>query len=721
MRRKCLLLVMLLVVWSVSSSAQGQLAHHWALDEIVWSNGSIVDRITGQLCSVFGSTPGPDMGLPAPAGYGTAIDLTEPGAGIWGIVTIPNAIPSTGDFTIRALIKTTQTAGEGHIFSNNNSQAGRMNLMISGGYLAVFYGGSPANFILAPQTPNAFVADGRWHFVELSRRGNLFELLVDGFVVGTHLAAGATVSTSGTNVEWMIGRARGFFGDYDGLVADLKVYHQDYSFVTDRAWDPSPALGATGVSVDTDMMLEWKTAMHPYDETATRSDVTAYYLYFNTEPNFADIAPITIAADSPPAASASFPKAVEMDKTYYWRVDQSVSGSQPDDPNTIVGAVWSFETLKTVPVITSAPSDILLDAAGDKAVFSVGVDSFSPVMFQLYRSSDMTPSFDEVTGLPLDTPVGDAVGPLFPPDVIGTLEIGNVQFNDEGFYYVQVWNSAGLGQAVYTDVVRLGIKRLMAHWTLDADKFVGDQYLDETGSYPADPNDPALAAGSFVEGVIGDAVAVNSGSFANAGTWRPNAVTGQMTVSAWVKVTGTVTGDSQGIVSKRDADGLDWSLYVRGGDGSHPGGNYVRFSSHANGDVWAGPNAFTANEWVYVTAVVDGDNAGRVYINGLQAAVDSAWGWGPNPNAPMMLGAGSPTLLTLPGQLDDVKIYNYALDAEAIAQSYVNVTGVPMCFYGRPALDVSGPDGLPDCVVDLYDFAELAAQWLESGLMHPQP
>lgn len=35
----------------------------------------------------------------------------------------------------------------------------------------------------------------------------------------------------------------------------------------------------------------------------------------------------------------------------------------------------------------------------------------------------------------------------------------------------------------------------------------------------------------------------------------------------------------------------------------------------------------------------------------------------------------------------------------------------------RPAYDFSGPAGEPDCKVDLFDFAEFAAAWLECSLI----
>ena len=63
------------------------------------------------------------------------------------------------------------------------------------------------------------------------------------------------------------------------------------------------------------------------------------------------------------------------------------------------------------------------------------------------------------------------------------------------------------------------------------------------------------------------------------------------------------------------------------------------------------------------------------------------------------------------GAIDDLRFYNYDLDALEVAYLYTDVTGT-VC-YQNPATDVSGPGGNPDCVVDIYDLAELADAWLE--------
>jgi len=85
--------------------------------------------------------------------------------------------------------------------------------------------------------------------------------------------------------------------------------------------------------------------------------------------------------------------------------------------------------------------------------------------------------------------------------------------------------------------------------------------------------------------------------------------------------------------------------------------------------------------------------------------------------AALMFGAELPNgNVAYTGLLDDVRIWTYPLDAQAVANLYTNFNpGIYVCLE-RPELDITGPNGVPDCKVDLYEFAEVAAEWLNCGL-----
>lgn len=499
---------------------------------------------------------------------------------------------------------------------------------------------------------------------------------------------------------------------------------------------PTPPSGAIGVGEIYDeqsasVLLQWKPGNNPDNPDEPYPPIRTYYLYMSgdqalsSDPNLFyldQIAAGELIGDDfvIDEESAYGPLLLNLDGAYLWRVDTGVAldggVSGPDDPNTITGPVWSFEVLKRVPVILAQPVSTIVFNNAD-AEFSVEAQSLSPVMFQWYRSDEM-PVYDQQTKSmsPAGVPVGTQGGPIFitPADI--TLAIDNVQAGDQGYYYCKLWNDAGVDDAVYTDVVTLGVERLVAHWTLDEDKFVDGRYLDETGTYPADPN----GVPTFVDGIIADAVAIDAGNgWATAGRWDPSRFTNTFTVSAWVKWDGSADS-MKGIVSKRDIWGTNsmrWSVVIR--DDS-PG--TVRFYNNSGLSVWpqGAGNTLPVGEWVFVTATYDGAT-GRVYINGTERGSD-AGNLGGGTDSMIMLGAvdyDNPSGIgpLAGGTLDDVRIYNYTLDEFGVADLYYEASGENACLLPyNSRLDVSGPDGESDCRVDLYDFAAFAEVWLECGL-----
>jgi len=100
------------------------------------------------------------------------------------------------------------------------------------------------------------------------------------------------------------------------------------------AYDPSPSDG--GRFVGTDVTLGWTAGF----------GAKLHTVYFGD--NFDDV---SNAAAGMPAATTTFaPGTLELDKTYYWRVDEF------NPPATVKGDVWSFETL---PVISITDPDLV--------------------------------------------------------------------------------------------------------------------------------------------------------------------------------------------------------------------------------------------------------------------------------------------------------------------------------------------------------------------------
>jgi hypothetical protein len=60
--------------------------------------------------------------------------------------------------------------------------------------------------------------------------------------------------------------------------------------------------------------------------------------------------------------------------------------------------------------------------------------------------------------------------------------------------------------------------------------------------------------------------------------------------------------------------------------------------------------------------------------------------------------------------VDDVRIYDYALDPYTIATIYTGVTSETVCVE-EPQADFNG-----DCKTDFKDFADFASAWLDCNL-----
>jgi hypothetical protein len=482
---------------------------------------------------------------------------------------------------------------------------------------------------------------------------------------------------------------------------------------SDKANSPVPGDRQIGVEPAT-VVLQWNKGKNAAG--APNAAIAQHYLYLvEGEPNFAGVSPITVADTADPISyNPASIGAGDFDNVYYWRVDESVNGSLPSDPNTLVGLVWSFETLKSIPIITSQPVNVLA-TAGQTAEFTIAVSSISLPAYQWFKSID-----NAINTPGDDIPVGQAE----------TLSLVNVQVSDEGYYFCKVTNSGGEASAQYSTAAQLGVKRIMAHWTLDAADFQGGQYRDVSGNgHHAEPNLIPEAA-QFVPGAApaktGEALdmTVKPLAAAQAGEWAPSVYTRQVTVSAWVKWAGP-NGAWQGVVSNRvTPTNGNFFLEIRN-DNSNIQIGSPAFASGA----LQGPN-LPVGQWAHL-AVTTSTSGVVIYINGIAVATRSPASAIGASVAPMYLGAlgrdaVSGVLNSLfNGAIDDVRIYNYAKDRYAVADLYYEVLETPVCLNPDNVslrFDVAG-GGLagdqPDCKVNLVDFAVFAQSWLNCGY-YPQ-
>jgi hypothetical protein len=131
----------------------------------------------------------------------------------------------------------------------------------------------------------------------------------------------------------------------------------------------------------------------------------------------------------------------------------------------------------------------------------------------------------------------------------------------------------------------------------------------------------------------------------------------QFTVSAWARF--KQTRGSQVLVNRGNPGSL-FTLYLYEGRVrmlvEHASPRYT----HANVDA---PEAGT---WVHYLGVYDGKTI-ELYVDGRRAASQEAPGRMPKSDRPLIVGAAVPGLRVLDGEIDDVRVWNRALDADEAA------------------------------------------------------
>jgi hypothetical protein len=475
---------------------------------------------------------------------------------------------------------------------------------------------------------------------------------------------------------------------------------------SDRAHDPSPANYEQGVLIS-GLTLSW-TVADPNNDGKVDPNLAACDVYIGSDldPNLIYQGTVTVWDSQ--TLRASFPfSAAQKDQTYYWRVDSVL-----DDSAIRQGFVWEFRTEITRPVITADP-DYQVVTAGGTAVFAVEVVSPTTPAATWYK-----------VGNPNPLQSGGDIS--ISPDTL-TLSIADAQLADEGGYYCVVNNESGVPAVSKTAL--LGIRRRIAYWPFED----GNANSTIAGS----PISVMYHNPTFVsEGIVGDAMKFDTdeGSADILYTDPDQAsyfdiCNAGMTVACWMKSSYAATwgplvarnGEgSEGWQLRHNGFSLDRVCFTTRGTGNDDG-------SASNRTVYDG-------QWRYVVGTYDGQEK-KVYIDGVVSRVYNSddGSIARESDAAAGLIGDCPSPVALAGRvqgdpiqglvfddasvtaciLDEVEIYNYALDATAIAQRYADIMGVAVC----PAVQLYDLDG--DCIVNLNDLSKLASEWLSDISVQP--
>jgi hypothetical protein len=515
--------------------------------------------------------------------------------------------------------------------------------------------------------------------------------------------------------------------------------------VIDPIYVMDPASGEREVEVDLSSRkvannVSWQSPDNPDDPNIVQ--VFGYNLYMdpnrteviNATPASTNLAFKSLQSGGQTGTSFDPPTNLDYSKTYYWRVDaivdyDDVPGSTVNDANTIVGSIWSFATVTPIPtnVVTASA---MVNNAGDDGTLTVTVDPplGGTLSYQWYIDYDPAHPRTNVQLLSNGTDYANVT--------TASLTVKSVQpgyrplaaAGDENFYYCTVKNSLN-DTIVPSNYARLVIKRLVSKYELDTE----DNYTDSIGGWNGTKfGDPSLTAGHVGAGAHqfvadnSDGVGINMNPATAPGPW-PSTGT-QFTVTAWVWYDG-------GVAQTR------WKTIASNGNSSDDAPNNFKFFTLAlssenklvlgyeSASTLLDTNVMPTGEWQFVAAVADGTKY-RLYRMGANEApgrnfqVASTAYTGPilaPEKLPSISGIGCQLKTNAlevgaqpnywNGKIDDVRIYNYGLSPEAVA----NLFGSSVCLY-KTGSDWAGFDFNNDCQVSLPDFAALAAQWLQEGI-----
>ncbi len=489
------------------------------------------------------------------------------------------------------------------------------------------------------------------------------------------------------------------------------------------AFDPAPRDGQDEVPVN--VTLEWNTMLveDPADPNAriVNPDLVRHEVYLSNgdpaDPNVTSLG--QVAAGDPVAATASYgPLSLNRDSTYFWRVDEIVTDANSNEV-TIEGALWSFITVPSDPIINAGPETQFVDA--DE---TVSVDFVVEAINPFYPNGTLT---SETDGLAYQWQFDDGSGFV---DLTGETSATLTVTTDtgdghEGTYQCVVSitdnGTGGAGGTALSGTAALIYEKLIGHWPFDGDT------NDTVGT-----NNGTTAITEYIPGQIGQAIRFRGGG-GNPDETEGTAVkimtaahdTGflNFTLSWWEKTEPNAAVDNWDTMVTLGAGTMQAVLYT--GDyfyGTYYGGGYIYVDNIAK--FTDRVYDFTGRgQWHFHALTFDGDEFVR-YVDGVRVnGTDSDYNFTAMPDT-MWVGNQDDANGTFNNgadtAIDELKFYNYAMEADDVAGEYIGIKGGKIC-QNIPAMDRSGPEGTKDCKVDIYDLLEVVGAWLDHGFYPEMP
>lgn len=454
---------------------------------------------------------------------------------------------------------------------------------------------------------------------------------------------------------------------------------------------PVNPVPAEGQEVLLDQVLSWEQV-----PAAAGMGVT-YRVYFgdanSLSPNYYANNPVKTTTTD--VSDFFYAPTLDFSSAYAWRVDALEPNSLGGNPIVHTGFEWAFVTAPPLPRVDSGPV-YTTAPAGTDAVLSI--EGINIVNYQWYKDG---------------AAISDAGGKYSGANS-AELTVLNVQLADEGYYYCQVDN--GSGDIDVSDSALLLTKRLVGWWKMDGDltDSVG-QAVAGALAHDGSSVDPNFVAGGKDGGAIEFRGSVDGLVTVPDSADYFNFYTRAYTLSVWVQ--NTATGGWACYISKEQRPEAPWKGYALSQSDGKP---VIALRQSGDGDGVHSGVQVSDGAWHLVTATYEADaGLSRIYVDGRLSNTFSTTGTPTANPYDMIFGAelADGSVSAYVGRLDDIRVWNYALDSVAIANLYLAFNPQETICLEYPLHDVAGPDGVGpeyrDCRVNIYDFASVAATWLE--------
>lgn len=450
--------------------------------------------------------------------------------------------------------------------------------------------------------------------------------------------------------------------------------------------------------------------------------VTKVDVLFGTDPNLSDtiesftgVTPGQYTVDLEGGLPANLLEDGHLlwEKDYYWQVlAYEPNGVDENDVSLRnEGEIRSFTTVLDGPYLGAAtpnPNGVYAGSDAEFTVFSSKADTF-----EWWKSGDPNVLLD------------DENDPKYSGITTDTLTIHDVQPEDEGFYYC-VGTESSSGKTSTSESGELYIKGLKHYFPFNYDDVAGDITLDVIGGVQAQ----LMGGASVVEfseatysepnSVIGDYLQLDNPGESTEDTQYAQILDpsvfdyAEITVSAWYRM---ASQDGKAIIWACGEDGdnyWDFSPYTEYGSGQVARNEFKVGSDQTRLDVIYEANA---DEWYFVTMTMSGRTV-KMYIDGEYMGTGKTYdGMLDLPKTLAYIGKRvHETTGNYPkfnGSIDELKIYNYAMSTVEVGHAYLEVMAGVESVCNQEIYDLGAYDYDGNCRVDLLDFAEMAAHWLD--------